>query len=302
MMEWINQNQLNIMENDQNAFDFALKMSIIDKEQTCDYNHGKERMILVKDSNCVFKKVWRCRKCGKKRSVLYGSVFYDSKIPISTMLRIVFCWAYELSVVFTSIISGVSEHSISSVFQQLRNACFQTVFSGKQKMIGGIGKTIEIDETLMSKRKYNRGRLLNDQWIFGGICRETNEFFAYLVPDRKGETLLKIIEENILPGTTLYSDQWSGYSPLDNLPNPPQFIHFTVNHSKNFVDPITKVHTQKIERLWRELKRIKHRYNGIPRNQIDLHLAEFLWRKKTIIDRDWCFFETLKLLKDMKFQ
>jgi len=39
------------------------------------YYHGKERMILVKDSNFVFKKVWRCRKCGKKDLICMGQCF-----------------------------------------------------------------------------------------------------------------------------------------------------------------------------------------------------------------------------------
>ncbi|XP_068227373.1 uncharacterized protein [Palaemon carinicauda] len=42
-------------------------------------------------------------------------------------------------------------------------------------IIGGENKTVEIDETYYSKRKYNRGRELPEQWVFGGICRETKE-------------------------------------------------------------------------------------------------------------------------------
>ena len=34
-------------------------------------------------------------------------------------------------------------------------------------------------------------------------------------------------------------------------------IHYTVNHSENFVDPITRVHTQNIGNLWKCAEIIK---------------------------------------------
>ena len=36
-------------------------------------------------------------------------------------------------------------------------------------VIGGEGKTVELDETVVVKRKYNRGRMLAAGWLFGGI-------------------------------------------------------------------------------------------------------------------------------------
>ena len=37
--------------------------------------------------------------------------------------------------------------------------------SGK---IGGQGKIVQIDETKVGKRKYNRGRMVEGHWIIGG--------------------------------------------------------------------------------------------------------------------------------------
>ena len=35
--------------------------------------------------------------------------------------------------------------------------------------IGGVGVIAEIDESLMSRRKYNQGRLRRERWVFGGL-------------------------------------------------------------------------------------------------------------------------------------
>ena len=34
--------------------------------------------------------------------------------------------------------------------------------------LGGIGRTIDIDESCIVRRKYNRGHLVREQWVFVG--------------------------------------------------------------------------------------------------------------------------------------
>ena len=87
--------------------------------------------------------------------------------------------------------------------------------------------------------------------FFGGIQRDTKECFFKCVADRTANTLVSIISENILPGTTVISDCWKAYSSL----NSEGFSHLTVNHSVNFVDPETGAHTNTIESTWRALKK-----------------------------------------------
>jgi len=45
------------------------------------------------------------------------------------------------------------------------------------KLIGGTGLTVENDESKFRKTKYNKGRLVEGQWVVGGICRETKDMF-----------------------------------------------------------------------------------------------------------------------------
>ncbi|RUS71031.1 hypothetical protein EGW08_021202 [Elysia chlorotica] len=126
----------------------------------------------------------------------------------------------------------------------------------KQAQIGGPDVVVEIDETLITRRKYNRGRLSTQIWPFGGIERVSKRKF--LVPltcdvaeNRTKETLLPLITKYILPGTIIYSDAFRSYHDIKNL----GYTHCVVNHSKNFVDPEdNNFHTQNIERLWKDVK------------------------------------------------
>ena len=48
-----------------------------------------------------------------------------------------------------------------------------------------------------------------------GICRDTRQCFLLEVPNRKADTLLAAIEDNIAEGSIIYSDSWRGYKTND---------------------------------------------------------------------------------------
>ena len=56
-----------------------------------------------------------------------------------------------------------------------------------------------------------------------------------IVPDRSAETLTSVIMHHLKPGSQITTDCWRGYSSLERL----GYVHHTVNHGQNFVDPIT---------------------------------------------------------------
>jgi len=90
--------------------------------------------------------------------------------------------------------------------------------------IGGPGTVVEIDESIKFKRKYNRGRIgADEQWVFGGVERESGRIFMIEVPNRRADTLLPIIQEYILPGTTIISDGWAAYNAISELPE--NYVH-----------------------------------------------------------------------------
>ena len=152
-----------------------------------------------------------------------------------------------------------------------RETC-EVLLYQESEPIGGAGKRVQIDESKFGKRKYHRGHKVEGQWVFGGIEEESRKCFMVPVEKRDRSTLLPIIEEWILPETTIISDYWKPYDILDEL----DFEHLKVNHSKEFVNE-NGDHTNKIEGHWRQAKASFPKF-GIRKKYYSSYLAEFIWR------------------------
>lgn len=279
------------------ALDYSIKNKIIYRKLQCPDCNGM--MCIYYDKYRRFQMYHRCTRCGKKVSIFYFSIFSCAKLPMNLILYLLYCWSNKFSGIQTSKEVDVNPSTVTFYFKQFRSACLEYLINKPQAKIGGIGTIVEIDETIMSRRKYHRGRVLQEVWIFGGICRETKQVFSIVVKDRKKETLWEEIKKHIAVGTTIISDSWGSYVIIENK-GKKMFKHLSVNHSVNFVDPTTKAHTQNVERLWRELKKINKRYEGIPRVEISSHLAEFMWRLNEVRDQD-PFIKAIELISNTAF-
>ena len=137
--------------------------------------------------------------------------------------------------------------------------------------IGGPNKTVEIDESKFGRRKYHRGHPVKNQWVFGGVERESGETFLVRVPDRTADTLMTIIRDCIEPGNTVISDGWAAYRDLDSQ----GYTHHTINHSIQFVNPDNEAHTNKIESTWQKVKVFLGIYNR--GEDYEYHLAHYMF-------------------------
>lgn len=157
-----------------------------------------------------------------------------------------------------------------------REICLNSLVMSDDEVIGGAGKTVEIDEADFSKQKNTIGRDIEGSWIFGGLERGTNRCFFETVHDRSAGALIDVILRRIAPGTTIISDRLRGYDPLINHP---QYHELTSDHSLTFVDPLCGDDTQNMERMWQEISSNIPRF-GIGKNLISGYLAEFYWKSK----------------------
>ena len=108
------------------------------------------------------------------------------------------------------------------------------------------GSIVEIDKSLFSRQKYDRGRIVEKQWFFHACQPATNEGNLIPVAHRDAATLLPKITQWIRPGTEIWSNLLGAYRGLAAQ----GFQHRTVNHTFNFVDPATGVTTNRVEAMW----------------------------------------------------
>ncbi len=79
---------------------------------------------------------------------------------------LLYLWSLEVPIVVAMTLSSVSERHIIQWFQYFRNACNWYLDNFPQQ-IGGPGHILQVDESVMVKHKYGRGRQAAEQWVFG---------------------------------------------------------------------------------------------------------------------------------------
>ncbi len=178
---------------------------------------------------------------------------------------------------------GISSRTAVDWYQFCRNICSWALMQLQlcDQTLGGPGKVIQIDETVISKRKFNVGRLVPEKWVFGLYDSETRLGFLQFLSSTDHETLMPIICQKIKPGTAVWSDQWGAYNWIANRPPfPSAWTHSTVNHQRIFVDPNTGTTTNHFEAMWKRAKSSLKSMNGTMEDWIPAHLIEFLWRQR----------------------
>lgn len=82
-------------------------------------------------------------------------------------------------------------------------------------ILGGANQIVEIDKAADFRRKYNRGRSANIQWVFGGCASDRKECFIISVPGCK-KTHCPLIEYYIVKPTTIWRDSAKYMKDLHN--------------------------------------------------------------------------------------
>ena len=229
--------------------------------------------------------IWRCpiRPCRKTLRLRVDTFFEAWRyVDLGRLTHAIYLWSIKLIGVQISQATGINEKNISSLRQKLRACCTAALARNPIAITGGGGFVVQIDESMFHHRQRQHvGRVAhNPIWVFGMVDTQYTPAKGYIqvVPDRTRATLTNVINQRLAGNVTIHSDQWRGYMNL------PLFVpncvnHETVNHTANFIDPVTGAHTQNMESYWNKVKYDLKKMKGCRRNRLQSYLDEHMWRE-----------------------
>ena len=163
---------------------------------------------------------------------------------------------------------GVNRNTAAYYFHRLRQLICQAV-EDETPFFG----EIEVDESYFGgRRKGKRGRGAAGKVPVFGLLKRGGRVYAKVIPDVRSTTLMRIMEQKIVPDSIVYTDSLQSYNVLDVS----DFHHVRINHSNLFAEG--RNHINGIENFWNQAKRHLRRFNGIPREHFGLFLKECEWR------------------------
>jgi transposase-like protein len=222
-------------------------------------------------------KACHCKNCNSSFSPFAGTIFEKSSTSMVKWLYAVHLFLNDKKGISGCQLQrelGVTYKTAWRMLRQIRTAM------GNGNMAKTFDVLVEIDETYIGgkprrenttldtignpvspeKEPRKRGRGTDKTPVVGIKERSSGKVHAkVMLPNEKGQKLtgkqlLAVLDEACKDGTTVVSDDFSGYNILDkNHAN--NFIHLSVNHSIGQFSAGGGVHTNGIENFWSVLKR-----------------------------------------------
>ena len=160
--------------------------------------------------------MWRCmnKNCKRRINIQYRAFFEQSKLDLWQVIGLTYIWCTNVMGLLMN--WTLAANIQSDWFQFCRDVC-ETYFLVNPVQIGGVCHIVKIDESLFARQKYNCGRLVAEQWVFGGYDIQTKHDFLVPVPRRDAATLLPIIQPWVLPNTEIWTDMWAAYNNVAQI-------------------------------------------------------------------------------------
>ncbi|MCH7586001.1 MAG: IS1595 family transposase [Acidobacteria bacterium] len=222
------------------------------------------------------RRVWKCSACRKQFSVLVGTIFHGTHIPLPK-------WLLAIHLISAGK-NGVSAHELHRqlgityktawfLAHRIRYAMARSPLA--ERLTG----TIEADETYIGGKGKRRGRPGADspKTPVVSLVQRDGEVRSTVVANVTGATLGQLLKENVDPTATLMTDEFAAYKQ----PGKGFAAHQTVTHKKGEYAR-GNVTTNRVEGYFSQLKRsIDGTHHRVSREHLHRYLSEFDYRYST---------------------
>ena len=159
----------------------------------------------------------QCQECGHQTSVTAGTIFQDTRKPLVDWFRAMYWLASQkngASALGLQRVLGLGSYKTAWTWlHKLRRAM---VRPSRDRLSG----RVEVDETYLGgMEEGKRGRQTERKSLIVIAAQEDGPGIGRIrmkrIPDASAESLIGFVQEAIEPGSTVHTDGWLGYIPLE---------------------------------------------------------------------------------------
>src|SRR5690606_23214444 len=242
---------LQVLPTDESCREYLEKM-LWAGEPVCPHCGSKRDDHYELKTKGEFKGLRKCKDCRKRFTVTVGTMFEGSHVPLRKWFIAIYIFTNHKKCISSIQLSkdlGLTQKTAWFVLHRIRNAYssnsnvkFSGIIQADESFIGGKSKNKHVDQ----RAKNSQGRSLKDKTPVFGMLKNGNKVKTFVVPNTKGTTLKPIIENAVLEGSLIITDEWGGYNGLECGK---KFNHVVINH-KNYEYVRGGFHTNGIENFW----------------------------------------------------
>lgn len=268
-----------VYKSDEDLLHFFQRNSFVKLNYRCKVRNCRRYCVVrKKEGSNSLNMTFYCSRCRKDVSVLMGTFFENMRVPVRSVLKLMWLWSCDIRTLLAANVLKISRKIVIQQYRYFRDIVSWKLLQPNQAnafLMGGPGHVVQIDESVITKRKYNRGRLVPEKWVIGIYDVTSKKGYVKYVENRSADTLIPVIREVVRLGTEIWTDEWRAYRRLNTM----GYTHRTVNHSRNFVDPVTGVCTNQVEGFWSCLKGFLRSKGVMSSPFLPEYIDLFMWRQ-----------------------
>lgn len=217
--------------------------------------------------------LWHCRNCERQTSILVGTVFQDTHLPLTVWFRAMWHMTSQkngVSAIGLQRVLGLGSYrSAWTMLHKLRRAM---VRPGRERLNG----LVEVDDTYWgAKEKGVIGRKIEEKAIIAVAVEirgmDMGRIRLARLPNLNGDTLQKFLTHAVEPGSTIRTDGLPAYTGTSGYKHDRRFQKYL---------PEGKHLLPRVHRVVSLLKRwlLGTHQGAITNDHLDDYLAEFTFR------------------------
>jgi len=218
----------------------------------------------------------RCAGCDYQISVTAGTVFQDSRLPLTLWFRAVW-WVTSqkngVSAMGLQRVLGLKSYKTAwTLLHKLRRAM---VRPGRDRLSG----RVEVDEALVGGEEEGvHGRQRQTKAMIAVAAEEDGTGIGRIrmrcIPDASADSLMPFVEDYVEPGSVVHTDGWPGYLPLKGR---------GYRHEVTFLKGNSKSASELMPRVYLAVALLKRwlmgtHQGGVSLEHLNAYLDEFTFR------------------------